>query len=335
MRFCANDCAAGGNRITNGLYASVGEGQIVLANALGRLNLEQGQKGFVADPHTAPKPTDRPPLLTAPQGLKERILLVGKEKEEEGAISGNQVTDNGKSVLLQNTQKVLKPASGAIVADGGYGFRNFDTAVVDGNGQMVGYSLSTNPTVKFDPTLIQEANADQFIAWGRWTNGKTSPDAANSGNPLVFSSPQSLHYVMTANPTPTSAFTGTGTLTYTFMAGTSATSNIGSGAGVLGGGLTLTLATAGPASLNANFKVGYEGAVYNPIVNTTVSSAVFTGSTSLLGGGLSGCAASSCSVTINGVFAGANAERAGLVYQITDPNAPNSPVIHGAAVFKQ
>jgi hypothetical protein len=324
LRLCESDCIAGGSRLANGLYASVGEGQIFMANAVGRLDLEQGQRGFVANLNTPPRPTDRPPPLSAPQMDKKYVLLAANQ---DIFVAGDLRNSVGLPKNLQNATQTL-PLTGAVVSDVGASLPTLDIGTVDGTGRLLKYSSPTGAVIGHGTTFV-EANTDgSLIAWGRWTKGQTE------GTPLDFVNDQSLHYVVTAKPSPNSAITSPngGTLTYTLLGGTSATSNTGGiGTGIQSGTLTLTLGSVS-ATLNANFNVDYGGATYNTTASAPVTSAVFTG-TGVATGGLA-CGAG-CVTTINGVFAGPNAERAGLVYGISDTAATGAPKITGAAVFAQ
>jgi hypothetical protein len=213
----------------------------------------------------------------------------------------------------------------------------FKVTTVNGSGQLVAFQDVT--CVQFCDGLtgleigqgtasIRDTGSNGLISWGRWTGGEIT--FSNGSSLPLTGNLESLHYVFTASQTPDSFFTqstNTTPLTYNFVGGTSATSASGSGTGVTGGTLTLNLLGTS-ATLAANFNVNYASTNYNVQGSTTgITSANFTMSGSAAGGGCG----SGCATSINGVFAGAQAQSAGLTYGFVD----NTAQIKGAAVFAQ
>ena len=94
---------------------------------------------------------------------------------------------------------------------------------------------------------------------------------------------------------------------------------------------TLAVNFAGSATIDADFTITMPDRVYGMSGRTTTTSALF--SMSLGTSGITGCVSSTCSGRIDGFFAGANAERAGVGYHIRDLSLSKELV--GAAAFQK
>ena len=213
---------------------------------------------------------------------------------------------------------------GATAADGaGHGF--FRAFSINDRGELMSYGL--NPETFLGSNSVRDSGYSGLIGWGRWTGGETALDPPATGS--TFAAPASLHYVMTGAPTLAAFFASGATLTYNFFAGTPATSVDGTdGMGIMSG--TLTLTTGATPTVAANFNVDHAGNLYSVLATAlpvNADAAAFSGSATAVGPTttcVNGCASS-----INGIFAGALAQEAGIVYQIGEATP-----IHGAGVFR-
>jgi hypothetical protein len=138
---------------------------------------------------------------------------------------------------------------------------------------------------------------------------------------------QGYHYVVGV---PTAAMPTSGTATYALLGATNPTYATGAiGPGTFSGSLSVTFGTS--AIVNGSFSVAMPDArSYAWTGTATASGASFsmpgsvptgTGGTSCLSG---------CSAAVQGFFAGAAAQRAGISYRVTDTL---NPTIVGAAAF--
>jgi hypothetical protein len=122
----------------------------------------------------------------------------------------------------------------------------------------------------------------------------------------------------------------TGTGTYTLMGATSPTYADGSSApGTFSGSLSIDFATA---RMLGNFSIAMpDGKGYALNSSGSASGAQFALSTAVTGSG-GACVGCGCNASVQGFFAGASAERAGLAYHVQDVNRAD---VFGAAAFKK
>ena len=200
-----------------------------------------------------------------------------------------------------------------------------------------------------------ESGFDQYVGWGRWTGGNYNNTSTVYGN-STLASDEGLHYVFgeLTPQLPRTALNGTAVGTYSLAGVTQATAvGGGMGFGTFSGALTsssiyqshnLGTPPAGTvmvvdfgnpaASLELGFNVNFGAGAPNYTAATT-SPVGITGSTFSLSGAqlnTTGCG-TGCNTQVQGFFAGPNAERAGIGYQVNDPGA--STTVHGAAALKQ
>jgi hypothetical protein len=153
---------------------------------------------------------------------------------------------------------------------------------------------------------------DGILAWGRRVGNTTTP----AHGALTFSDTTGVHYVV-GMPTPTANMPQSGTATYTLIGSTRPTfvdGSIGSGVGQLTLG-QLTIADWSKAQVLVDLRITMPNSGNFSIGGT----ANISGNT-ILGGGNTGlggsCPFSGCSASVEGFFAGTNAERAGLTYEV-------------------
>lgn len=217
------------------------------------------------------------------------------------------------------------PATAVFDAAGGLRHVNFTD-----QSTSVASVFDLNP----DGTQVKgESGNDGIIAWGRWTGGvnMTYPcDGTCTAQP-TYGDNQGLHYVVGL---PTPSLPTSGTATYSVLGATGPTYVDGSTApGKFTGSLNVTFNPT-YANVGMNFNVAMpNGAGYSMTGSTTTASSFFSASTDNKNLSVSGtggaCATAGCGSQVQGFFAGASAERAGVAYQINDGSAQ----ILGAAAF--
>jgi FecR protein len=331
----ATPTATVGIRGTGGLIQVLNDGSTLvqgtsgiwfLANPAGSIDIPAGVSGLApVDPKQPPKETVQIPTA-GPSPLPALIEFV----------QGNERENDGKNVI---TGGVLASGSGYFsalaygigcdgpcpVIDAGVG-----SAVFNGSGQMTQFV--------FDGRITQIASLDSggshadfgtdgILAWGRWIGDTTTPsfDAVN------FPASSGVHYVV-GIPTATANMPQSGSATYTLIGSTRPTFVDGgnsSGVGQLTSG-QLTISNWTSAQVGVNLNITMPGSKNYSIGGIAdISGNTFTGNGQTgLGGS---CPGSSCSASVSGFFAGTNAERAGLGYQIDDFN--NGDRVVGAAAF--
>jgi hypothetical protein len=160
---------------------------------------------------------------------------------------------------------------------------------------------------------------DGILAWGRWTGDASLPLDGNL--PFTYDQNQGLHYVI---GTPTAVMPTMGSANYTMIGATRPTYIDGSTApGTFSGSLSMNFVTS---LVSGTFNVAMPDKTYAWNATTTTATSLFSMTQTTVTGCSSGCLAS-----VSGFFAGANADRAGIGYHISDPNAGKNVV--GAAAF--
>lgn len=226
-----------------------------------------------------------------------------------------------------NLQGVLSSGSPATAV--------FDTAGALTHVNFTDQGTSAQSVFNLNPdgTQVQgESGNDGIIAWGRWTGGvNISCGAAACPIQPTYNDNQGLHYVVGL---PTPSLPTSGTAAYALLGATSPTYVDGASApGKFTGSLNVTFNPT-YANVGMNFNVAMPNGVgYSITGSTTTASSLFSASTnnedlSVSGTG-GGCATGGCSSQVQGFFAGASAQRAGVAYQINDSSAQ----ILGAAAF--
>lgn len=252
-------------------------------------------------------------------------------------------------------------------------FAGTGTGSLNRSNQLVAFS-GTNDLCCTGQTLaytqgsatFAQSGFDGIIGFGRLASGTASLDGGEGGSAQSLSiGPASMDGLHMAFGIPTSttqlaalASSGTPTATYSLLGATSATSTHLAGLGTV----TPAQGTGQPVlsvdfasgrigtdfnvnfpSANAGYRVTSTGGLYKVdnseirLTNPSVSSAFygFNIPTSATSGGV--CSGSgSCSTDVRGFFAGANAERAGFAYKISDSYFDNQTesfvqgAVHGA-----
>jgi hypothetical protein len=320
----------------------------VLSSPAGSVEVPAGTSAIApANPGIPPHETSQGPSLPPPPpvgGLNNDFR------------QGDQVTSSGIPTSL-STATITTPPPTQLQSGSGYaaavayGITNSDgfdtayvssgspaTAVFDATGALTHVNFtdqSTSGQSVFDlnpgGTLVKdESGNDGIIAWGRWTGG-VNINCGGAGCPAqpTYKDNQGLHYVVGL---PTPSLPTSGTATYELLGATSPTYVDGRSApGTFTGTLNVTFNPT-YANVGMNFNVAMPNGVgYAISGSTTTASSSFSASTNNEDLSVSGgtCATASCSSQVQGFFAGASAQRAGVAYQINDSSAQ----IVGAAAF--
>ena len=299
-----------------------------LSNPAGSVDVPAGTSAVApSDPNQPPQETSQQPTSgPAPVPEEEPVFIAGEEVDEQGLPVIPQpsvlVTGNGFAPVLAFATPVDGFAGD--IASGGS-----SPAVFDSLGRL------TEVTIAGEVYRLEEAaggthaefGTDGILAWGRWTGRVTMPLAFQQAF-IDYEPDHGLHYVIGL---PTATLPTSGPAMYTLVGATSPTYVDGQtfSPGTFAG--TLAVNFAGSATIDADFTITMPDRVYGMSGRTTTTSALF--SMSLGTSGITGCVSSTCSGRIDGFFAGANAERAGVGYHIRDLSLSKELV--GAAAFQK
>lgn len=288
-----------------GLFVSVGEGVISLTNSVGLLVVSAGNAAYVASPDSSPEPSKEQPQ-TPPAPLQPIT---------QSSSTSTIIVPNLPS-MASGSGYTLGYAYLGVDATNGRGQLSNVNAVFNSSSQLLSFNDGTN-SGNLAGGKITFSATDGIIGWGRWTENFTANVPPN-GSVLT---PATFDYVIGI---PTAVMPTTGTATYNLMGYTNPTATDGSTGWNVSGNLSVTFSTTNTIGVNMTVA----NAVDNFIVagSGSGSGATFTGTISTSGT----VCGSGCSTSISGFFAGTDASRAGLSYQVTDGNNRN---ILGAAAF--
>lgn len=299
-----------------------------LANASGTIDIPAGVSGLApADPKQPPRETSAAPVagpVPPPPALP-------------GYVQGEQRTDTGGYVLGVAALPSGSGYAANVVLSSFVNPRSASlanaTATFDSAGQLT--SISAPGTLPTYFTLgaggtHADFGTDGILAWGRWT-GPVTGDSCG-GNCIVnenYSANQGLHYVV-GMPTPT--MPQVGTATYTLIGATQPTFLDGTALpGTFSGSLSVDFQQF---TVGLNLNVGINGMGYAIGGSAGISGSTFSssrGNVTVAGTGGGACGTSGCSANVDGFFAGTDAARAGLAYQVIDSGQGRN--IFGAAAF--
>ncbi|MDP2241833.1 MAG: FecR domain-containing protein [Burkholderiales bacterium] len=337
----------------NSLSVSVGEGQIEVCNAAGCLVVADGESAFVKDASTQPtftqQKTEAPPA--PPQEAKPEEFRVAENRDATGGLTLAPTLLSGPGYLGAAAGQVFFSYDWYSPFVVHSVFMQPGNAVFDGAGVLTSFSADGaegfGGSVSATAGVISGGFNDGIIGWGRWDSGTgtttipyTCVFACEGSGPL-----KDVHYVV-GQPTPAAdmmaLYNANMVGTYSLLGFTYPTALDGYGNRTVGtqpvtGSLTAYFGsgnlgvTLGVPIGGNNFSIdGY--AYFNP---TAVSGPNTAHPAAFIGyGSVSGM--SYGYAEISGLFAGANASRAGLVYQFDTYYAAN-PIgtVSGAATFKQ
>jgi len=299
-----------------------------LTNPSGSIDIPAGISGLAPkEPNQPPKETNTQPQTTTPPPPVAPVY-----------VQGDQVNPDGTAAILPT---VLVSGSGfaaSIAFAGGASPGSLNsanlqsgsnaTAVFNPAGQLTDLTLN-GQKYTMNGTQV-DFGTDGILAWGRWTGQMTTTlNTCGVAGPATcsatFAPDAGLHYVI---GTPTPIMPTTGSATYTLMGATAPTVADGSVTpGTFTGSLGINFVTQ---AVSGNFNVAIASKNYGWSINTTASGSLFSGSATIGCGPTCAC---SCNIGVQGFFAGATAERAGIAYHINDAG-PNTDIF-GAAAFKK
>lgn len=327
----------------------------LLSSPAGSVEVPAGTSAIApANPDIPPHQTNEGPNLPPPPpgGLNNDFR------------QGDQVNPDGTPASLST---VAPPAVVSLKSGGGYAVATAfsdgswgnvasgedATAVFNPSGQLTDVSFAEQIYSAKSKFTLQpggshaEFGTDGILAWGRWVGPASiqySCDGSYTCNAdLTYGANDGLHYVIGL---PTPALPTSGSASYSLLGATSPTYAGGSTApGTFSGKLDVTfLATGATVGMNLNVSmpdgVGYAiggststnpgSSLFNG--NAYNSGGVQSGSLTITGTGGGACTSSGyCSANVQGFFAGASAQRAGLGYTISDYES----TVVGAAAFKK
>jgi hypothetical protein len=296
-----------------------------LANPSGTIDIPAGVSGVApSDPNQPPQETSDVPTSGPAPLPPQQDFAQGEERDSTGeniitppSPTGMLTSGSGYTGTIAYCCTFTSPW---IVS------MSSATATFDGLGRMTEIADPLGQKFTSDGVSIVDYGNDGLIAWGRWTGTVTGQAEIDGMNPIneTYNANQGLHYVV-GMPTP--RLPTTGSATYTLIGATRPTYTDGLlQPGTFSGSLDVSFGAAS-ATVTANFTVTMTDNVYGMNGSTTASSANFSMSPTV-----TGCF-SGCSGLIEGFFAGASAERAGVGYHIVDFGT-NKDVL-GAAAFEK
>jgi hypothetical protein len=318
-----------------------------LSNPSGTLDIPAGTFGRAPSaPNQPPQKSDRGPN-TGPAPLpvespKPVLPLVEKvvdgtcQTNPTGAACINSITatppTNPNPPLVTGSGYAVSYAfvDAARSVAGGLNSSTFATATFDPAGQMTKFSGGLN-SATFTGTHMEFGTSAGVIAWGRWIGSATVVDGSPGVGPVTGFNPgpnQGYHYVVGI---PTAAMPTSGTATYALLGATNPTYATGTVApGTFSGSLSVTFGAN--AIVNGSFSIAMPDAKGYAWTGTATASGASFNMAGSVPTGTGGACLSGCSASVQGFFAGATAERAGVSYRVTDTL---SPTIVGAAAFQK
>lgn len=305
-------------QLGNSLNVSVGEGLIEVCNAGGCLLIREGESAFVRDAGTAPVFTFQraeagpppPPVPGTPDEFR-----VAEDRDSHGGAVFLPTLPSGSGYDLV--------ASGGFLFDGGERSDFIHSPLFDGEATFDGPDLVSFVGSSFSGVVVG-GFTDGVIGWGRWTSGTHVDCDSPCGDPVGL---RDVHYVV-GRPTPEADMIalaeGNMLGTYSLLGFTFPTSSSGAvGAERVTGSVT---ANFGFGSVEMNLGVPIAGQSFQLEGGGGIFGAHFSGGLSGSNVGWGG---------FEGMFVGANASRAGAVYQFGDDSGANLGTVTGAVTFQQ
>ncbi len=324
------------------LEMTCGEGICVLFNDAGELVLYAGESGKAKSRGEAPESVPEKPTLPPEQNLPDpRFEIFSSSNDRD--LNGNPCSITGcasPAMVLPNLLGgYFESGFMAAYTDSGHSGNSWGSSFnqVDGGEgygatfNSSGHLTSLTDQLSSSATFVLGSNAvtissgsDGVIAWGRWLGNVTD---GGLGSANMFGANDGWHYVV-GLPTPSLP---SGTASYT-MIGATIPSSLALGNGTFNG--TLNVDFTGMGMVQTQFDLVFaQGAAHFNYSDTfgSISSGFpqgysFSGSGSSSNGTL---CVSGCNLTFKGFFAGTDAVRAGMVYEVST----SGNLINGAAAF--
>jgi len=324
-------------RYGNSVHGSVGEGEIDVCNGAGCLSVANGQSFLATAPNVLPILTAVRTSLPPPQPPPVRPRLPSGDESQEQLGLATAALDLSESVpplgltdgtgyLLAYARDQGSPAS-AVVTPGAPAFATFD-----GTGQLHSYAKPGEADLAQVTPQIAEFGADEIIGWGRWVDSYQ-----DAGQTIPLRDQQGFHYAV-GRATPAPAL-NSGQGTYTLLGATHPTGSDNGQPGTLNS-MSLFVDFS-LRKVGLELSVDYGGRTYSASTTGGASAAGVANSQLTLNRGLAsfegsgltttGCVSGACATQVHGFFAGPNAERSGVAYEISDGGA--SRTVHGSAAL--
>jgi len=295
----------------DGLFVSVGEGAISLTNNTGLYTVSTGNAAFVANINAAPVKTSKRPR-TPPARIRPFISRITALKAELPRLK----TGSGYTLAYSFIINGNPPARGINLLP-------TVTAKFNQFSRLDGYSNGQIQVARGD-AVSTFAATDGIIGWGRWA-GNTNPDGVTPA-PLA---PGIFHYVI-GKATPLLKLPK-GQASYSLMGFTKPSSALNStGWRVNDANMTADFATS---QVTVNMQLANASTTYNVNGVATITGPAFSSVGLTTSSPTGSCFIAGCSTAVKGFFAGDNASRAGMSYEVQDTAAGD--FIQGAAVFKR
>jgi hypothetical protein len=324
----ATPTATVGIRGTGGLIQILNDGSTLvqgtsgiwfLANPSGSINVPAGVSGISpSDPKQPPKETETPPTAGPAPLPPEDPYVQGDQTEADGTAVITVATAPTGPILQSGSGYMGAFAFGANSGTTPQLARPTGSATFNGIGELTSFVAANGDTWSLVDGSHADFGTDGVLAWGRWIGTAT---VSVSGSPVneSYAVDQGFHYVV-GMPTP--RLPQSGSATYRVLGATQPTFLTGGTPGTFSfaanGGLIVNF-FAGGATLNLQGAVvdmpSYGTYTMNGTGTICGATSSFSFNPAVAG---STCAACGCSAAVNGFFAGASAERAGMAYHITD-----------------
>ncbi|HET8609069.1 MAG TPA: FecR domain-containing protein [Burkholderiales bacterium] len=336
--------------ITNSL------GEIVVCNGGGCIELSNGDTGYVQNGNTIGQLVSSKLSLLPPPPVRLTTGFIASQDQryngvtelgalnDLGNVAGENRGANGSTNVVTPpppvTSYTITPTAVAFSAPGVDPVYPSTSATFDASGKLIAFQDAAGGTVTIGTAAnnadqgaqaasIPVAGNDGTVSWGRWSGGITGGDGVASNIDLTNGS---LSYVVglpTAAADLSELRTGRIVASYSLLGATLPSSSTGAVGQVTEGSLS---ADFGSGLVDANLALSFGSDVgYSMTADgLLISGTTFGGSGNYTFGG-SDCA-DGCPTTVTGFFAGSNAARAGLSY---DVQGTGIGAIQGAAVFTQ
>lgn len=325
-----------------GLTVTVGQGLVAVSNDQGSLTLGSGQSAFVSSQGSSPVMTNEKVLLQQQevpnQDQADTTIPLSEDRREGGGLAALPVSEPTSPapppaapapspppppppppspVLVTGTgYSVAYAASDALGSPPGTFRVDASSATFDGGGTLLDFSDGTS-SISFDGAA-QETGSDALIGWGRWT-GAVSGTTGGTG---TYAGAEGFHYV-TGQPTATANLNlGSNAVVNYSLIGhtlpTTAAESMASSGGIAGAGTVSVTFSAAP-TMTMNFDIVTAPHTYQmALTGATTLSMSGGGQATFLAAPNGAACASSCSIQLNGLFAGTAGERVGFAYEIND-----------------
>jgi hypothetical protein len=321
----------------NGVTISAGEGLVEVCNGAGCIILASGESAVVTDQAGKPVRASTKGSDSTNGKPATPTIKVDYSKSDEGLAANLPSLPSGPGYAMAMAGQRTYDGGEGTATDGFIKSHATGTATFSGSSELASFVFDggEGSASSYTATTIAGGFTDGIIGWGRWTSGADTNQAAGSTS-TGDNALSNAHYIV-GKPTSATDMTAlsnanlTGTyalMGYTLPTSYNSSTGVATGSSGITGDLTANFGSNTVDYNLNNISVGGATYVISGSGNTiTSSNASFSGSGSLSGGG----SGSGATADVKGFFVGANAVRAGLVYQFND----SSNRISGAAVFRQ